>query len=1015
MKTFLDPVINAAESLLQWLSVTTKQTTESYCDLETAIDQYTLASRDGSLVSVIAINGIKFIPGSEEFEELHEGICLTLQPIMSRPGHHLQIVFGYDRSMVKDDIKHLLRPSWETARRLNLDLDDLFIERINFLSRYCAHEQCFLVLWTTPQQLSKQQLKDANKRKKEDLKKNKAPPMRNAQVLWSPMIELKDIHETLAKSIVADFRDLRLSADILDVYTALKNVRQTIDPNFTAKEWEPYLPGDKIPRRAKVDLDENPQDISELLWPSLASQLIPRDGENIDLRVARIGDNIYAPLFIDLFPKDIKIFNILLQRVLGTRIPWRISYSLESSGLSSINVRGTVAAILSWTNRYNKLISDAKNLLTYLEVNTDDAIVKLRVALTTWAPYTKPDLLRNRVAELSKAVQSWGSCDVGEISGDSFGAVLSSALAISKDTISTPAVAPMSDVVRMLPITRPASLWPMGALLLRSPDGKLMPYQPGSSMQTTFIDLMYARPGSGKSVLSNAINFALCLEPGKDRLPRIGIIDIGPSSSGLISLIREALPHDQRYLTAYHRLQMSKEFAINPFDTQLGCRYPTPVERSFLVNFLLLLATPVGRAHSYDGITDMVGMVVDELFKHRADEASPNRYTSGLDREVDEKLAEINYSFDAHTTWWEVTDALFKAGYVHEAGLAQRHAVPILADATAVCRESAIDDLYGKVKIETGETLIEAFSRMISSALREYPILSYVTKFDLGDARVVSLDLDEVAKSGGAAADRQTAVMYMVARYILAHSYYLTLENLAAMPELYRDYHRVRITEIREDSKRLVMDEFHRTATSRAVRDQVIVDMREGRKWGVQVALVSQSLDDFDETMVEFATSVFIMEAGPTTAVEKTTKIFGLSKAEKLALRTRVHGPRAGGGTFLAQFATKIGITTQLLTNTLGPSELWAFSTTAEDARIRNELYDRIGPSNTRKVLGHMFPGGSAKPLIEHRLLSLKDSGELTSDSSKSVIKGLIEEVVNEFQTNPIFQQAKIELGSNVM
>ena len=58
----------------------------------------------------------------------------------------------------------------------------------------------------------------------------------------------------------------------------------------------------------------------------------------------------------------------------------------------------------------------------------------------------------------------------------------------------------------MLPFTRPASAWEYGALLLRSPDGKPWPYQPGSAQQTTWIDLMYARPGSGKSVLSNAIN-----------------------------------------------------------------------------------------------------------------------------------------------------------------------------------------------------------------------------------------------------------------------------------------------------------------------------------------------------------------------------------------------------------------------------------------------------------------------------------------------------------------------------
>src|SRR6185437_6760192 len=120
----------------------------------------------------------------------------------------------------------------------------------------------------------------------------------------------------------------------------------------------------------------------------------------------------------------------------------------------------------------------------------------------------------------------------------------------------------------------------------------------------------------------------------------------------------------------------------------------------------------------------------------------------------------------------------------------------------------------------TGETLINSFARMISGAVREYPILSRVTTFDLGEAKIVSLDLDEVAKAGGDAADRQTAVMYMLARYILARHYYLNEDNLADMPERYHDYHRTRIGEIREDHKRLVYDEFHRTSKAQSVREQ---------------------------------------------------------------------------------------------------------------------------------------------------------------------------------------------------
>lgn len=1008
MKTFIDPVIDAVESIMQWLSTSLKQTSGSYCELETAVDPYTLAGVDGSLVSVFKLHGLKFIIGQEEFERLHEGICLSLQSAMARPGHKLQIVFGYERDTIRDEIKEVVNPCYETAKRLSLDLSDLFSEKVNYLSQYCANEQCYLVLWTTPMQFSKAQLKEALKNRKKQLAQAKMPPMRNAQALFMPFIELLDTHQSLAKSIASDLNDLNLSIELLEVHEALKIVRASIDPSFTSRDWQPYLPGDKIPLRERNDGNVSDKDVSELMWPSLSTQLIPRDGENLDLRTARIGDFIYAPIFITLFPKDVKVFNVLFQRVVSARIPWRMSFFVESDGLQSINVKSTIAAILSFANRFNKLINDAQKLLSYINVNTDDAIVKLKVCLVTWAPVDQPGLLKSRAAELAKSVQSWGTCDVGEISGDSFGAVMSCAVGINTDNVAPASVAPLSDVIRMLPICRPASLWQYGAMLLRSPDGKLWPYQPGSTLQTTWIDLIYARPGSGKSVLSNSINLALCFQPGIERLPRIGVIDIGPSSSGLISLLREALPKKFQHLVAYHRLQMTKNYTINPFDTQLGCRKPTAQERSFLVNFLTLLATPLNAKVAYDGVSDMVGMIIDEMYKQFSDDANPAKYTATIDTGVDTAVQEIGFTPDEHTSWWEITDALFKANKPHVAMLAQRYAVPVLADVASICRTPAIEDLYGRVTVVTNETLIEAFSRMISSALREYPILSGVTVFDIGDAKVVSLDLDDVAKSGGEAADRQTAIMYMLARYIIAHNYYLTLENLGDMPDLYKDHHRARIIEIREDPKRLVLDEFHRTAKAQAVRDQVVVDMREGRKWKVQVALVSQSLDDFDNIMVEFATSVFIMDAGPITAIEKTAKIFGLSAAEKLALRTKVHGPRAGGGTFLAQFATKNGINTQLLTNTLGPVELWSFSTTAEDARIRNELYDRIGPVNARRILAHMFPGGSVAQLLEQRLLALKDTGELTGDSSKGLIKNLIDEIVHEYQTNPLFRKQTV-------
>lgn len=999
MGKWLDPLLDGVDSFLAWLSASLKQTTESYCDLETADSPTVLVAHDGSLVSVIRVLGVTTLIGAPEFERLHQGLTQSLQTAFSRAGYGLQVLFHYDRQAVSNVLEEILQPAKNTSKRLNLALDDLFEERIKFLSQYCADESVYFVLWTRPSSLTAEQLQNANKDKMRLIKEKKIPPFRFTQNLIAPIPDLRETHDAFVRSIMNDLGKLNVAALLLEIHDAVFAMRSIVDPEFTDQNWQASLPGDKVPLK---EYNKFRGEISDILWPSLARQIMPRDAESLDLRTVRIGDKIYSSIFIDLLPKDVKAFTTLFQRTLPTRVPWRISFFIESDGLRSIKLKSVLASILSFSSAQNRLLSDANNLLQYVQINTDDAVVRLRVAIVTWAPEGNVPLLRMRAAELAKAVEGWGSCDVSEISGDPFAGVVSSFMGVSAQNVATPTVAPLSEVIYMLPITRPASPWKNGAQLFRTPDGKPWPFQPGSSEQTTWIDLIYARPGSGKSVLSNTLNLALCLSGGLQRLPRIAIIDIGPSSSGLISLLKEALPFEQRHLAAYHRLRMTPDYSINPFDTQLGCRFPTPQERSFLVNFLTLLATPLGADKPYDGIPDMAGMVVDELYKSLADSGKPYNYTPGVEPIVDGILEEISFVQDQRTTWWEVTDALFIAGFSHEAMLAQRYAMPLVADAASICRTTVVEDLYGKIIAPTGETLINAFARMISGAVREYPVLSRVTSFDLGESRVVSLDLDEVAKSGGDAADRQTAVMYMLARYALARNYYLTEENANDMPSQYREYHRTRIAEIREDPKRIVFDEFHRTSRAKAVRDQVVVDMREGRKWNVQIALLSQSLEDFDSVMVEFSTSIYIMDAGPAQTVEKSAKIFGLSETAQIALKTRVHGPREGGATFLAQYATKAGMNTQLLTLTLGPIELWAFSTTVEDANVRNKLYRSLGPSEARRVLATLFPGGTVKKLIEKRLAGMKEEQAIiTEDITSSMVDRLVQEILEEYSKNP--------------
>lgn len=1002
MSSFVDNVSEVLDSIFASISSGIQQTAESYCELQTADSPTVLVSCDGSLLSIIKIDGVKDLIGQEEYENIHQGLLQNLATSLAEEGHSIQVFFGYSKEKVAKDIEENYKPSQHTIKQLELNLDDLVGERLSFIKDYCAHEELYIVMWTKVSSLTTDQKKSSAKMK-EDLMKEKSYNVRTSQNILAAMPDLRDNHDSFVRSFCDDLKSLRMSLTLLEVHDAVRAVRKSFDDEFTDDDWSPVLVGDKFSPRVAQNFNGN---IEDVMWPSLSNQVIPRDAENIDLRTVKIGSTLYSSVFIDLFPKNIQPFMTLFNRCLPTGVPWRISFLIDGGGMKVLQLKRVFSSLLSFSSSDNRLINDSVALLDYLNINSDDSVVRLRVAACTWAPEGEPNLLRTRVSQLSRAIQGWGSCDVSSVCGDAFEGFTSSLLGFTSKSVATSSAASLSDVLYMLPLYRPSSPWENGSLLLRSPDGKPWPYQPGSSKQTTWIDLMYARPGSGKSVLSNAINLALCMSPGITRLPRISVIDIGPSSSGLISLLKEALPNSQKHYVAYHRLQMTPEYAINPFDTQLGARFPSPQERAFLVNLITLLATPVGAEVPYDGITDMVGMLVDEAYKATGEDGNPNTYSPDVEDMIDAILEEIGFVIDTRTTWWEVTDALFNAGYVHEAMLAQRNAVPLLSDLTSIVRLPVVEDLYGKVTTPTGESLINAFVRMISGAVREYPILAKVTRFDLGEAKVVSIDLDDVAKSGGNAADRQTAVMYMLARYILAKDFYLSPEGIAGIDKVYHPYHEKKLNDIRGDSKRLVLDEFHRTSKVQCVRDQVVQDMREGRKWNVQIALISQSLDDFDDVMVEFGTSIFIMDAGPEQAINKTCKVFGLSNTARHALKSSVHGPKAGGSTFLAQFATKEGINIQLLTLTLGPIELWSFSTTAEDTYIRNKLYALLGPSEARRVLANIFPSGSSSKYMENKLKTLAENstGIITSDEKEDVLDSTVADIMSSYKKDPNFR-----------
>ena len=214
---------------------------------------------------------------------------------------------------------------------------------------------------------------------------------------------------------------------------------------------------------------------------------------------------------------------------------------------------------------------------------------------------------------------------------------------------------------------------------------------------------------------------------------------------------------------------------------------------------------------------------------------------------------------------------------------------------------------------------------------------------------------------------------------------------------MYLEYHVKRARDNLQVPKIICMDEFHRTGNNPAVTDQVMQDGREGRKFNVDLRIASQLIEDFPKPIIEIASGLIVCNAGSESSINYMDEMFHLSANEKSVIRYNLHGPGPGGAPLWALFRLKgEGQVRQELNLTLGPAELWAFSTTAQDVVLRSRLYESIGPKRARQVLATRFPGGSARSDIEVRIARLEDQGERLDDSGRGDVIGMIVEELKQ-------------------
>lgn len=1004
-----------------------------YCDLETVDgdpgdaarkipNKQILIYQDGSCASILKLNGIKNLMSLEDFENLVVSFTQTLEPFLRLKGHQVQCLYRRDLDAL-DQLNAIGSIQKASAKQLKLNVDDLIDESVEKYSQYVYEEDCYIVLYSRPALLDKIEMKMDRDKKSVLRKTYEIPSMVNGQNLLRPVSYLYDRHIAFVSKVYDDLTShyLGVSVEQMDIKSMLRDIKRVANRNGTNPLWEPSIPGNGIaPRWNEGD------DIGEggiVTYPPLAEQILnepamlgkARDKNLPDEEFIRIGDRVYAPIVLEVPPRtDNESFNNLfnalnraetIQNGERKALPYSLSFMMEGDGMGFTLIKSIFSQFLSFTSEQNRNINASmRELKEY--VRDHGCVVKFRIAAMTWSDSDIESVneLKLRKSKLKNAIEGWSGASWKSITGDAAVTWRSNNLGLSPKHNGNPCAAPLESAVQLLPITRPASAFAKGTILNRSLDGSILPLERFSSAQTTWVTLAVGKPGSGKSVLLNNFNFEACVSPGIKRLPYVGIIDIGISSLGFIDLIRDGLPPEQQYQVVYRRIQNTEKYGINVMDTPLLQRMPLKREMTFKINFITALVTPPESDRPKEGMTAFVARVLKEAYLLCQDDierGQPKKYTRYQNKTVDESLVKLGHNLDdaLNMTYWEIAEQFFDQKMYYECEVAQRYAVPTLNDLGHAAHSETINSEFSH---EEGQRLRSAFVMGLRDAIDQYEIFRGITQFDLGAARVVSIDLQDVAgKDPSPASVKQTTLMYMIARQSFMQKLAYSKEDLDSFSPKAKPYYERIISELVEEEKILMYDEFHKTQTEvqkekggspSVLQQQVFTDGREARKWKMEIVLGSQLLADFG-LLTKIATNIYLLDA--STPQERNTFIteLGITRAAASALEAHVHGPGRHGTTFLAVTDTVKGRYCQLYTLTLGAMRLWSLSTTAEDRKMREIFYANFEDrKEARAALASYFPDGSCKAYVENekRRMALTSDENFISDEE---VSGMVEAI----------------------
>lgn len=1000
-------MIKAIESFIYWAgSQVSLGDTALACDWRAPLQADADAPADimtlksGSVASFIEIKGIRRYVGAKEFEQLAVNLATILANRMKAGNgrnHSMSFSFRSDADGARRLAQELVGPMSTTAKRLGVTDMSFFDARVEELARSSTDESVYLAVFTHPAGMSANEVATNGERKRKtaaELSKRGVSVSYNdmySQSIAQPSNLIVTRHRSMVENLVKDLSleinagGTYLLATVLPVKEAANMVRRVFDHSDFPSTWSPRFLGD---RGAMAASAISRKDEASTMPVALARQLIPASFREVfgSFEYARQGTSLSASVVVEVLPEEgSQPFNRLMEK-LGRTIPLAYCQDILPNGLDFRKADQFFGSFMAATSDYNKGIKRGWDELRNMG-KEGVYVAATRMILTTWAK--TEEKLQLQVEFLRSAIEAWGSTVCTNETGEPALAAIATAAGFSRGSVAPYLPAPIEEITRMSPVVRAASIWKTGQLIASTLEGRPYPIGIGTSLQASWATVGFAPTGSGKSFFMNLLNSGLLMAPGAQDVPYVTVVDVGPSSKLIMDLYRAMLPASKRHQVVSIRIKNSPEYTVNPFDTFLGFDQCTEQDRDFITAVLGTIAPGLG--DESDKFFQKVIAAAYEKFSRASADAKV--WQNAMDPEVGSSYEQLGHTIvDGRTRVWDVVDALFEAGQIVMAERAQRYAMPILKDLSKVAQQPDITLQYGEAYAANGkELLLKVFLRNLSAASDgAYQLLSSYTQANIGSARAISIDLEEVVGSATSEEGRRrSALMFLFARRLGARNFFARWEEVGAIcPPLYRRYQKDRVEKLWEQIKFLEYDEVHYASGASSFQSLLQQDLRVGRKFNMVTMMMSQLISDFPDAIMANTTNFYVFGLGDGSMADQVQTAFKLSDAEMQAIRTHCRRP----GTLFARFTTTEGILAQILKTTASPLDKWAFTTNAADAPVRAALSRKLGDNDDSYaqalgLLAKLLPSGTAKPMIS-AMMAERGEFDVSEDSVSKEIAG---------------------------